>query len=340
MALVALVLVVHGGPAVASPPDDPGTLVNSLEETVFDLEAQHPPDSKSYGSLLSRSRQLRGENAQRPELVARLLAVDLTLHRVYAKWDVFLSELVRAAEAIANPDALGLELLNVPTAVEAEARFSSLGIASVRAERAGIALLAMDVLVRRFPATETASDALWASYVVLRTTDAERATAILRTLTQPSYSGFEAGKRAVVFLWSSTNLRTDAELPTATWDTDGRSKFSTREMKGKPSVLFFWTSDCAPCKSTMELLRTAAERYQGKVLFVGLNYDVNFEGFATAVKLYKPPGKQVHMPSQPESQRFPAAEFPQVVVLNRLGQIHRILTDRGQLQQTLAALTE
>ncbi|MDR5682998.1 MAG: TlpA disulfide reductase family protein [Armatimonadota bacterium] len=51
---------------------------------------------------------------------------------------------------------------------------------------------------------------------------------------------------------------------------DGR-ELALSELRGKPVVVNFWASWCAPCKLEMPVLSAAARRHAGRVHFVGVN---------------------------------------------------------------------
>jgi len=323
----------------ASAGDDPAKAVDALEDSLFELEGARTPDPDAYAVLLAEIRDLRTKHARRRELVSRILTLELTLHRIYGKQNEYLSCFAAVSRRIERPGALGLELLSVPAAVESALRFPGLDIESSRAERVGIAFHALESLVTRFPRTETAADAIWTSYLLLPDGD-ERADQLLRRLAKPPYSEFDAGKRARVFLWARKHLRDGVTIPAVTWTSSDGEKLSTRDLGSRPAVLCFWISGCAPCGPTIALLREAAKRFADRVSFIGLNYDPDQDSFRRGVAKYQPPGRQVHMPSQPAAQRFPASAFPQIVILKASGEVHRTLVDRRELLTVLSALGE
>jgi len=51
---------------------------------------------------------------------------------------------------------------------------------------------------------------------------------------------------------------------------DGR-ELALAELRGKPVVMNFWASWCVPCRLEMPILESAAQRYRGRVHFLGVN---------------------------------------------------------------------
>lgn len=51
---------------------------------------------------------------------------------------------------------------------------------------------------------------------------------------------------------------------------DGR-ELALSELRGKPVVMNFWASWCVPCRLEMPILSSAAQRYRGRVQFLGVN---------------------------------------------------------------------
>lgn len=64
-----------------------------------------------------------------------------------------------------------------------------------------------------------------------------------------------------------------AEVPSSGFFETSPSHFdaAVRDSGGLPTVVNVWASWCVPCRSEAPLLRDAAERYAGRVRFLGLN---------------------------------------------------------------------
>ncbi|HET8528336.1 MAG TPA: redoxin domain-containing protein [Gaiellaceae bacterium] len=60
---------------------------------------------------------------------------------------------------------------------------------------------------------------------------------------------------------------------------DGAGTLSLASLRGKPAVINFFASWCAPCKQEATVLEDAWRQYQGRVHFVGVDYhDVTSDG--------------------------------------------------------------
>jgi len=66
----------------------------------------------------------------------------------------------------------------------------------------------------------------------------------------------------------STSLR---EAPSFQLDLFDGTRLSSESLQGSPAVLNFWASWCIPCEDEAPALESAAQRYRGKVRFVGID---------------------------------------------------------------------
>jgi cytochrome c biogenesis protein CcmG, thiol:disulfide interchange protein DsbE len=53
---------------------------------------------------------------------------------------------------------------------------------------------------------------------------------------------------------------------------------SVAGLEGRPVVLNFWASWCAPCRQEEGTLKDAAQRWQGRVAFLGVNFRDSLDG--------------------------------------------------------------
>ena len=51
----------------------------------------------------------------------------------------------------------------------------------------------------------------------------------------------------------------------------GEGEFASEDLEGKPAVINFWASWCAPCEDEAPLLRDAAARYGDRITFLGVD---------------------------------------------------------------------
>jgi len=63
----------------------------------------------------------------------------------------------------------------------------------------------------------------------------------------------------------------DATWPAALRPRIADGRLNLRELRGQVAVVNFWASWCYPCKQEAPAFRQAAERYRGRVAFVGID---------------------------------------------------------------------
>ena len=60
-----------------------------------------------------------------------------------------------------------------------------------------------------------------------------------------------------------------------------------RSLRGKPVVVNFWATWCEPCKSEMPRIVAAAEKYEGRVHFLGVDVEDDVKAAAAFARRYK-----------------------------------------------------
>ena len=102
----------------------------------------------------------------------------------------------------------------------------------------------------------------------------------------------------------------------------GKSSLSLSNFKGKPVVLNFWASWCAPCKEEMPLLESTWKQVQGKdVVFLGIDFqDSNSAGinFLQANSITYP---IVLDADGSVAFKYSITSLPQTIFINRYGTV-------------------
>jgi cytochrome c biogenesis protein CcmG/thiol:disulfide interchange protein DsbE len=78
---------------------------------------------------------------------------------------------------------------------------------------------------------------------------------------KPAAPGFALG-----VIWPHTET-----WPPALTAAIAEGKLDLRELRGRPVVLNFWASWCVPCRREAPILRAAAQRDRGQVVFLGVD---------------------------------------------------------------------
>lgn len=107
---------------------------------------------------------------------------------------------------------------------------------------------------------------------------------------------------------------------------DGRGKLALLELRGKPVVLNFWASWCAPCRLEMPVLLEAWQRYHNQVYFVGVNVLDRQEEAVRFVQEVGMDFPSVRDPKGDALRWFRVVGLPTTVFVTRTGQIFEVHT--------------
>lgn len=102
---------------------------------------------------------------------------------------------------------------------------------------------------------------------------------------------------------------------------DGRGEVALSELRGKPVVLNFWASWCAPCRLEVPVLVDAWRRYRHRVHFLGVNV---LDEREAAVRFARDLGMDfpsVHDPEGDALRWFRVVGLPTTVFVTRDGRI-------------------
>lgn len=107
-------------------------------------------------------------------------------------------------------------------------------------------------------------------------------------------------------------------------------------VRGTPVVVNIWASWCGPCRVEMPLLQRAAKRYEGAVVFVGVNSRDDQGPAEDFLRRYKITYPNVFDGSGAIRRRLELRGFPTTYVFDRTGALQSSLVG-GISEQTLAA---
>jgi cytochrome c biogenesis protein CcmG/thiol:disulfide interchange protein DsbE len=107
-------------------------------------------------------------------------------------------------------------------------------------------------------------------------------------------------------------------------DTRRKSALSLSNFKGKPVVLNFWASWCAPCKEEVPLLESAWKQMQAQgkdVVFLGIDYQDSNKDSISFLQLYSITYPVVLDTDGSVANKYGVTSLPQTIFINRNGMV-------------------
>ena len=138
-------------------------------------------------------------------------------------------------------------------------------------------------------------------------------------------------------------LRPGALAPLFTGRDLHGKEIALKDLLGKPVLLDFWASTCPPCERAAIPLRRIAERYEGKLVIVGISLDEDRKAFEAFVYNQHLPGVQLFDGGgwrSPVVRLYgvPANGIPYYVLLDASGRVAS-LGDLDHAEQAIESLT-
>jgi len=132
------------------------------------------------------------------------------------------------------------------------------------------------------------------------------------------------------------------ELSGETLDGDD---LSLADLRGQPVVVTVWGSWCPPCRAEAPWLVSAAEEYDGRVAFVGINSrDASTDNAAAFVRTFQVPFPSIFSPGGEALLSFPGVlsvnSIPSTVVLDDDGRVAASIVGPLPSERTLTTLLD
>jgi thiol-disulfide isomerase/thioredoxin len=116
-----------------------------------------------------------------------------------------------------------------------------------------------------------------------------------------------------------------------------------RSLRGKPVVVNYWATWCGPCKSEMPRLVAAAEKYAGRVHFLGVDVQDSAASAADFIRRYKIPFRSLSDPDGDIRDAQKLVGLPETQFYSEDGELaflHRGEIDADELNEKIEDLLD
>ena len=122
-----------------------------------------------------------------------------------------------------------------------------------------------------------------------------------------------------------TKLKPGTAAPGFTLVNRYKNMVSLKDFKGKPVVLSFWTTYCQGCLSEMDLIKPLYDKYKGKVEFISISADADFNKMVMFVNMKKNfVWSFLHIGDQSEVlSNYDVRSYPLFVLIDKSGKIYK-----------------
>jgi cytochrome c biogenesis protein CcmG/thiol:disulfide interchange protein DsbE len=103
---------------------------------------------------------------------------------------------------------------------------------------------------------------------------------------------------------------------------DTGAPLSFDQMKGRPVVVNFWASWCAPCRAEHGVMHWAAKKFGQQVQFVGIVYEDSEPNARAFLKANGVPFAEVVDPESRTARAYGVTGVPETFFINAAGDIH------------------
>lgn len=101
---------------------------------------------------------------------------------------------------------------------------------------------------------------------------------------------------------------------------DGK-KVSLKDFRGKPLVINFWASWCPPCREETPILVKVANRYRGRIRFLGIVFQDTVANVRTFEKEFDVPYENALDPTEAAAHAYKITGVPETFVIDSNGRL-------------------